>query len=109
MPSKIRSRIVIAAVECFARRGYHGCSTKEIALRADVTEGSLFRLCISKDNLFAEALALAMSAERIHSTELRLILFALLERKGLTRPNRRALRRFAVGEIRVARLIPLLK
>lgn len=56
MASKIRAKILDAAVECFATSGYHGCSTKEIAASADVTEGSIFRLFRSKDKLFEEAI-----------------------------------------------------
>jgi AcrR family transcriptional regulator len=56
MASKIRDRIIVTAVKCFAAHGYAGCSTKEIASRANVTEGSLFRLFGSKDKLFAEVL-----------------------------------------------------
>jgi AcrR family transcriptional regulator len=57
MASKIRDRIIDQAIRCFAERGYSGCSTKEISVRADVTEGSLFRLFGSKNKLFEEALA----------------------------------------------------
>ncbi len=56
MRSKIASRILDAAICSFARTGYYGTSTKEIAIAADVTEGSLFRLFHSKENLFKEAL-----------------------------------------------------
>jgi AcrR family transcriptional regulator len=56
MASKIRGRIVDAAVELYAQHGLHGTTTIQIAKRADVTEGSLFRLFHSKDRLFEEAL-----------------------------------------------------
>lgn len=56
MPSKIRDRILENAIHCFAAHGYSGCSTKSISVRADVTEGSLFRLFGSKEKLFTEAL-----------------------------------------------------
>jgi AcrR family transcriptional regulator len=91
MASKIRTRIVATAVRCFSKRGYSGTSTKEIATLADVTEGSLFRLFASKENLFTEALALALSAKGIRPMHLRIVAFALLEGKGLTQPNQAAI------------------
>ena len=57
MASKIASRILTSAVSCFSAKGYSGTSTKEIALAADVTEGSVFRLFGSKEALFEAALA----------------------------------------------------
>ena len=56
MASKIKNRIIDQAICCFAKHGYSGCSTKEIATRADVTEGSLFRLFGTKEKLYVEAL-----------------------------------------------------
>ncbi len=38
-----QARIVRAAVEVFAEKGYAGASTSEIAQRADVAEGTIFR------------------------------------------------------------------
>jgi AcrR family transcriptional regulator len=61
LPSKIREKIIVAAAECFAQTGYSGCATKQIAQAADVTEGSLFRLFGSKEKLFEEAVAYAVS------------------------------------------------
>jgi TetR/AcrR family transcriptional repressor of uid operon len=62
MGSKIRVRILTTATQCFADNGFHGCSTKEIAAKANVTEGSLFRLFESKDKLFEEALSSSLAA-----------------------------------------------
>jgi AcrR family transcriptional regulator len=77
MRSKIATRIVDAAVQAFAETGYYGTSTKEIALAADVTEGSLFRLFQSKENLFKETL------KRVASTQMTPEQFAeLLSREG---------------------------
>jgi AcrR family transcriptional regulator len=56
MASKILPRILEAAIEIFAERGYSGATTSEIAQRAEVTEHSVFRLFASKDNLFRESL-----------------------------------------------------
>jgi AcrR family transcriptional regulator len=95
MASKIRERILTHAVRCFAAHGYAGSSTKEIAGRADVTEGSLFRLYSSKEKLFSEALALVLSSKPTRRTHIRFVAFALLEGKGITDLNRKALRRYA--------------
>jgi AcrR family transcriptional regulator len=56
MPSKIDGKILDTAITCIADLGYHGTTTKEIATAANVTEGSVFRLFHSKENLFEEAL-----------------------------------------------------
>lgn len=68
MASKIRARILQQSIACFSEKGYAGTSTKDICKRADVTEGSLFRLFESKEKLFREALdsviATGVSAEK---------------------------------------------
>jgi len=97
MASKIRDRIIAHALRCFARRGFAGCSTKEIAASAKVTEGSLFRLFTSKEKLFTEALALALNAKAARRPHLRMFAFALLEGKGLSEPNRKGLRKMAAS------------
>src|SRR5438045_24451 len=56
MPSKIAKHILAAAVELFSQHGIDGTTTKEIAMKTDVTESSLFRLFGSKDNLFEVSL-----------------------------------------------------
>lgn len=53
MASKIRGRIIEAALHGFAAKGFHGCSTRDISAAANVTEGSLYRLCESKEVLFS--------------------------------------------------------
>jgi Bacterial regulatory proteins, tetR family len=40
LPSKIDRKILDAAGKVFAAHGYYGSTTKEIAIAADVTEGS---------------------------------------------------------------------
>lgn len=97
MASKIRDRILTHATRCFAAHGYSGSSTKEIAARADVTEGSLFRLYQSKDKLFTEALTQVLKRKAISRTHLRLVAFAVLEYKGMTDENVKALRRFSAS------------
>jgi len=97
MASKIRDRIVTNAVQCFSLKGYHGCSTKDIAERANVTEGSLFRLCSSKEQLFNEALSVALHTKKIRKPQLRMIAFAMLEGKGFSEENKKALARLSRG------------
>jgi AcrR family transcriptional regulator len=49
-------KVVGAAVRLFARQGYHGTSTREIARKAGVSENTLFRHFESKEALFWSAL-----------------------------------------------------
>jgi AcrR family transcriptional regulator len=49
-------RVVEAAVKLFAQQGYHGTSTREIARMADVSENTLFRHFVCKEDLFWTAL-----------------------------------------------------
>jgi AcrR family transcriptional regulator len=51
-PSKLRGQITRAAHELFSTRGYRGVTTKEISLRAGVSEPTLFRLFGSKAGLY---------------------------------------------------------
>lgn len=52
-----RRQIVVAAVECFARRGFHATSTAEICVAAGMSPGNLFHYFDSK-NAIIEAIAL---------------------------------------------------
>jgi len=54
--SERTDKIVQAAVQLFARQGYHGTSTREIARLADVSENTLFRHFDHKEDLFWSAL-----------------------------------------------------
>ena len=56
MASKIQSRILAGAIELFADFGYYGVTTRDLAAKAKVTEGSIYRLFESKENLFDEAI-----------------------------------------------------
>src|ERR1039458_10716723 len=61
MPLQVKSstqkeKIVAAASQLFARQGYHGTSTREIARLADVSENTIFRHFERKDDLFWSAL-----------------------------------------------------
>ena len=49
-------RTIKAAGRLFARQGYHGTSTREIAKLGDVSENTLFRHFDHKEDLFWEAL-----------------------------------------------------
>src|SRR5215467_6404963 len=56
MASKIEPRILDAAIALFADYGYFGVTTRDVARKAKVTEGSIYRLFRSKDNLFESSL-----------------------------------------------------
>lgn len=49
-------KIVQAAAQLFARQGYHGTSTREIARLADISENTLFRHFAHKEEVFWAAL-----------------------------------------------------
>jgi AcrR family transcriptional regulator len=49
-------KIVQAAAQLFARQGYHGISTREIAHLTDISEDTLFRYFEHKEDLFWSAL-----------------------------------------------------
>jgi len=61
MASKIEPRILDAAVALFADYGYFGVTTRDIARKAKVTEGSIYRLFRSKDHLFESSLNTVVS------------------------------------------------
>jgi AcrR family transcriptional regulator len=54
--SKIVSKILQAATDVFAKQGFHGASTRDLALQADVAEVSIYRLFLNKEKLFLECL-----------------------------------------------------
>jgi len=51
-----KDAILSAAAQLFARQGYHGTSTREIARLADVSENTIFRHFERKEDLFWSAL-----------------------------------------------------
>ena len=55
--AKNRERLLNAAIEVFAQRGYRGTTTRDIATAAGITERTLFRHVPSKAALFREAVA----------------------------------------------------
>ena len=70
MPTPVKSstqkeKIVAAASQLFARQGYHGTSTREIARLADVSENTIFRHFERKEDLFWSALRTRCSAIKL--------------------------------------------
>ena len=59
--SEVPGRISRAAIALFARQGYHGTSTRDIARLADVSEVTLFRYFACKEDLFLSALETSFS------------------------------------------------
>jgi AcrR family transcriptional regulator len=72
--SKVAEKLLQAAIASFAESGFHGSTTKDICLRADCTEGSLFRLYGSKEKLFEAAVRAAFDRGRMPNAELARIL-----------------------------------
>lgn len=62
--SERTEKIVQAAGQLFARQGYHGTSTREIAHLADISENTLFRYFDHKEDLFWSALEASFSEVR---------------------------------------------
>lgn len=56
-PTKTREKILNAALELFAEKGFSGSTTKEIARRARVNEVTIFRQFRSKRALFSSVVA----------------------------------------------------
>ncbi len=54
--SATKEKLTLAAAQLFARQGYHGTSTREIARLADVSENTIFRHFDRKEDLFWSAL-----------------------------------------------------
>jgi AcrR family transcriptional regulator len=55
-----QKKIIEAALDAFAERGFHGTATKEIALRAGVAEATIFKYFPSKKGLLISVLEPAM-------------------------------------------------
>src|SRR5215469_16854408 len=58
-----RKAIVVAAVPLFARKGFAGTTTRELAAAAGVSEALLFRHFPSKQSLYREILALGCEGD----------------------------------------------
>ena len=64
-----KETILAAASQLFARQGYHGTSTREIARLADVSENTIFRHFDRKEDLFWTALRSRCSVVKLrHET-----------------------------------------
>jgi AcrR family transcriptional regulator len=63
--SERNGKIVSAAAQLFARQGYHGTSTREIARLADISENTLFRHFEHKEDIFWSALQVSLSGLRL--------------------------------------------
>lgn len=50
----VRTRVLAAAVELFASKGFDGTSVQEIVQRAQVTKGAMYHYFTSKDDLLYE-------------------------------------------------------
>jgi AcrR family transcriptional regulator len=60
-----KEKIVASAAQLFARQGYHGTSTREIARLADVSENTIFRHFERKEDLFWSVLRTRCSAIKL--------------------------------------------
>jgi AcrR family transcriptional regulator len=60
-----KERVVAAAAQLFASKGYHGTSTREIARLADVNENTIFRHFERKEDLFWSVLRSRCSAIKL--------------------------------------------
>lgn len=56
MKATVRPQLVKAAIEMFGRYSVQGVTTRDLAKKADVTEGSLYNLFGSREVLYSEAL-----------------------------------------------------
>lgn len=59
----LRDRLLAAAGEVFAKRGYDGAGVQEIARRANLTTGAIYSRFRGKDDLLVEAIASMMPDE----------------------------------------------
>jgi AcrR family transcriptional regulator len=64
-----RGRILAAATELFAEQGFHGTSTRDLARRAGVSEGLVFRHFPTKDALVRSILDEVGFSQRIEALE----------------------------------------
>ncbi len=62
-----RERILDAALDAFAEKGFAGATTKDISARADVNEVTLFRHFDSKDGLYAAVISERTAVAHVES------------------------------------------
>jgi AcrR family transcriptional regulator len=101
-PRATRERLLDAAIELFARQGFHGTSIRDIAERAGANVAAGHYHYGSKEGLYLEVLRAQFAAVRSE-----------LERRGISRPApalRRASRRELVAllEARISTMLELL-
>lgn len=63
-----RQRLRLAALQCFAERGFHGTSVRHLAAQLGIQPGSVYSLVASKEHLLAELVALGHSTHA-HAVE----------------------------------------
>ncbi len=63
--SDCNNKVIEAATQLFARHGYHGTSTREIARLAEISENTLFRHFEHKEEIFWSTLTANLSGFRI--------------------------------------------
>ncbi len=63
--SVIRRQIIEAAAELFAEKGFHRTTTKDIALAADVSEGTIYNYFDNKDDLLLGIMEHLYEAEHL--------------------------------------------
>ena len=56
-----KNNILEKAMKIFSKQGYHGTTTKEIAIAADISEGTIFKYYHSKKNLLISGILDFMS------------------------------------------------
>jgi AcrR family transcriptional regulator len=65
--SDCNNKVIEAATQLFARNGYHGTSTREIARLAEISENTLFRHFEHKEHIFWSTLAANLNGVRIRT------------------------------------------
>lgn len=70
LPASSQERMIDAATRLFARSGFHGVTTKEIARAAKVSEGNIFRYFPTKRGLYAAALESELRRLRVQAESL---------------------------------------
>lgn len=104
MASKIVQKIVEGATDLFAKQGYFGTTTRDIALRADVTEPSIYRLFLTKERLFQECLT-AVIAKSLEPSEFQEIISDHSEGDFASRVTRAVRRWYTSFSAQSARLL----
>lgn len=93
MASKIEPRILDAAIALFADYGYFGVTTRDVARKAKVTEGSIYRLFSSKDHLFERSLE-AVVEHLLEPAQFLLMIFENRKKQGFSSAIAGPLRRW---------------